>query len=553
MFAFKKSFGCVLAVLLVVFSVLSFFPVQAHAAEPVDVFYQKDSVNRNKVVAVQVASSGNLSNCETCVNRLREAGYNAWLYQSNGSKNYRVLVGVFSKAAEAEKLAVYMHSGPAVKGVKMEKAYATNAYISDEGMNRYCYPFYGCKIPETGIVSKDKDTTDIFYGSEGSKIVAVQVASSSSIANCKTCVRRLREAGYNAYLYQPKANGSYKILIGTFCHKEDSQDLIAELKSAPAVKGVKLSSAFATTAYVSEWAAEFYGYPYYSDELFADRMGQYQPSEPSTPSEPSRPSEKNPGYLVDCKVLKSTDQGGADIAVGTWKDTSGNSYEKSMKFWVRDGGGYVDTETITYQVNDGCISMTGWIAPSTKNDSKAKSTVNIYIDGSHVYQSPLIGSDSEPVFYEVVLGGFGGKIAVECTTDSNAFGHCIVSATLNPGVDVLPAPEESAASEYGSSVLEGMGVLLSWSSSRMTVEHLMPIDEESFLSCGEESYNIRGADICFDSEWGDDTRFTSLDAALKHNIKGWGRNIKELTDGEVKIAFWHDGENSDQIVLLYTD
>ena len=550
MFAFKKNAGRVLAMLLVVFSVLSFVPVQARAAEPVDVFYQKDSVNSNKVVAVQVAASGKLSSCETCVNRLREAGYNAWLYQSNGSKNYRVLVGVFSKAAEAEELAVYMHSGPAVKGVKMEKAYATNAYISDEGMNDYSYPFYGCKIPETGVVSKDKDTADIFYGTNGSKIVAVQVASSSSIANCKTCVRRLREAGYNAYLYQPKENGSYKILIGTFCHKEDSEDLIAELKSAPEVKGVKLSSAFATTAYVSDWAAEFYGYPYYSDELFADHLEQYPSCEPAEPTKPSsKPTEKNPGYLVDCRMLSSTDKGGEDIAVGTWKNSAGTRYEKSMKFWVRDGGGYTDTEKVTYDVSDGYVSMTGMISASEKNDRKAKSTVNIYIDGSRVYQSPLIGSDTEPVFYEIVLGGFGGEITVECTTDSNAFGHCIVSAVLHP---------DEGAVDYESEPICNRGLLESWSSSKMTVG-LVTMDgwneagsNPVYKLIGEtESFDIRGADIYFESAWGDDSHFSSLDAALKHEIDGWGCNIKEAMGGEVLVSFLLDGSKVTDIVFLY--
>lgn len=535
MFGLKGKILRVLPVLLVLVCVFTLLPLQARAAEPVDVFYQEDSENCNKVVAVQVASSGSLSNCETCVKRLREAGYNAWLYKSEGSKSYRVLVGVYERAADAEKLAVMMHSGPAVKGVKMEKAYATNAYISDEGMNQYCVVYYGGKVPEFGTVSKDKDTADTYYGSDSNKVVAVQVASSSSIANCKTCVRRLREAGYNPWLYKADENSNYKLLIGAFSSKAAAAELIGELKAAAPVKGVKLSSAYAVNARISDEGYRSYSNPYYNGCIGGDT------------GDSDSGSVK---YLVDCKVLKSTDQGGEDIAVGTWKDTSGNSYNKSMKFWVRDGGGYVDTETITYQVNDGYISMTGWIAPSTKNDSKAKSTVSIYIDGSRVYQSPLIGSDSDPVFYEVVLGGFGGRISVECTTDSNAFGHCIVSACLHPEEDVVEIQPEKPA--------HSIGLLQSWSNSKMRVAVMSyegwneagsnPVYKPTGDSAG---YNISGADIYFESAWGDDTHFSSLDEALKHEIDGWGCNIKEAMGGEVLVGYILDGSKVSEIILLY--
>ena len=532
MFGFTKNLRRMLAAALVLVCVLTLSPLQVRAANDVDVFYQSDSKNDNKVVAVQVASSGSLSNCESCVRKLREAGYNAYLYQPEGSKSYAILVGVFGKAAEAEELAVKMHKGPAVKGVKMEKAFARNAYISDAGVLEYSYPYYGGKIPESGSVTRDTDEADVFFGYDSNTdntVVAVQVASSSSIANCKTCVRRLREAGYNPWLYKADENSNYKLVIGAFSSKAAAAGLIDELKNAPAVKGVKLSSAFAMNARISDAGLSIYSNPYYDGNVSSGGKTK---------------------YLVDCEILSSTDYGGSDISVGSWKDNFGGSHQKSMKFWVRDGGGYVDTESITYRVGKGYISLTGNVVASSKNETKAKSTVSIYVDGNLVYKSGQIGSATEPEFYEIVLGGMPAEITVECTTDSNAFGHCIVSGILHP--------EEGAEPEAEQESDRLRGKLESWSGSKMKVS-LMEYrgwneagSNPVYKSTGEtKSYDIGGADICFESAWGDDSHFSSLDAALKHEIEGWGCNIKEAMGGEVLLSFRLDGSKVSEIVLLY--
>ena len=43
----------------------------------------------------------------------------------------------------------------------------------------------------------------------------------------------------------------------------------------------------------------------------------------------------------------------------------------------------------------------------------------------------------------------------------------------------------------------------------------------------------------------------SLDAALKHEIDGWGCNIKEAMGGEVLVSFLLDGSKVTDIVFLY--
>ena len=65
------------------------------------------------------------------------------------------------------------------------------------------------------------------------------------------------------------------------------------------------------------------------------------------------------------------------------------------------------------------------------------------------------------------------------------------------------------------------------------------------------SYDISGVDIYFEGAWGDDSHFSSLDKALKHEIDGWDRNIKEVMGGEVLVRFEVNGSKVTSIELLY--
>ena len=66
-----------------------------------------------------------------------------------------------------------------------------------------------------------------------------------------------------------------------------------------------------------------------------------------------------------------------------------------------------------------------------------------------------------------------------------------------------------------------------------------------------KSYDISGADIYFESAWDDDSHFSSMDAALRHEIDGWGCNIKQAMGGEVLVSFLVDDGKVSEIVLLY--
>lgn len=225
----------------------------------VDVFDEENCDTR--VVAVQVAATGSLEEAKRDVVRLREAGYNGYVYHAKGAGNYRVVTGVFKNAVEGEKFATYMQNGPTVPGVKVAKAYATNVVITAAGKETYAEKFFngGPVLLSPGGSSSTPagggDEEDVVVVREEwglYKGTAVQVASSGSESNCKTCILRLRERGYNAYIYKPQNRDSYRILIGFFENKEDAASLLEEIRSGEEVKGVRMSHAFTVNAWLDE-------------------------------------------------------------------------------------------------------------------------------------------------------------------------------------------------------------------------------------------------------------------------------------------------------------
>lgn len=93
-------------------------------------------------MSVSVAHSPSLSACETCVKRMRDAGYNAFLYEVPGKGGYSIAVGVFGSKAEGDELAAYLKEQEPVKGVKLESAYSFNVYLSSSAISKYASPWW---------------------------------------------------------------------------------------------------------------------------------------------------------------------------------------------------------------------------------------------------------------------------------------------------------------------------------------------------------------------------------------------------------------------------
>lgn len=88
--------------------------------------------------SVAVAHSGSLEACKTCVCRLRDNGYNAFLYEQLDKGGYAILIGVFPSAQDAKDYAEYLHTQPEVVGVRLDSAYAlSRVYLTDEAASRY--------------------------------------------------------------------------------------------------------------------------------------------------------------------------------------------------------------------------------------------------------------------------------------------------------------------------------------------------------------------------------------------------------------------------------
>lgn len=268
--------------------------------------YTKDG-SAAKVWTVQIAS-GTQSNCETCVKRLRDAGWNPFLYRETGKGNCRICVGIFGSAAEAETVAKVLHEGPAVKGVNVEKAYGTKIQPGTDCEYRYADPYWGSGPKAAAATPKPADGSvpvDI-YGNGSEKIYAVQVAASTSDANSKTCIGRLRDAGYNAYVFKPNDKQRYQLVIGAFPAKGDAQWLVDELHDHAPVRGVSVEKAFIVCLYVPVNAVSLY-----SETDYNARLRQQASAPAATPSPTAAPDP----VLGDVELFYQDDGGEKGVAI----------------------------------------------------------------------------------------------------------------------------------------------------------------------------------------------------------------------------------------------
>ena len=107
----------------------------------VELFTENSAYSKRNSVAV--AHSQKLDYCESSVKRLRDNGYNAFLYEETDKSGYTILIGVFGTAQEAKDFAEYLHTQPEVKGVKLGSAYAVSKVrLSDSVASRYGSPWY---------------------------------------------------------------------------------------------------------------------------------------------------------------------------------------------------------------------------------------------------------------------------------------------------------------------------------------------------------------------------------------------------------------------------
>lgn len=74
--------------------------------------------------SIQVSSSGSEKNSKIVAERMRETGYNAFVYHRPGSPTYKIMVGIFKNKSDATATVQKIRTGPEVRGLKdIEKAY----------------------------------------------------------------------------------------------------------------------------------------------------------------------------------------------------------------------------------------------------------------------------------------------------------------------------------------------------------------------------------------------------------------------------------------------
>jgi len=136
----------IVALFVAIVCTLALFPMKANAADEIDVFYGNVRANNNEVYGVRVGTGKSLTNIRIGAERVREAGYNAYIVQdgvkSSGDPVYCIMIGVFENEEDAEELLEEVWNGPKVRGVQMQDAYIGYASISDRGVDIYSNWYY---------------------------------------------------------------------------------------------------------------------------------------------------------------------------------------------------------------------------------------------------------------------------------------------------------------------------------------------------------------------------------------------------------------------------
>lgn len=130
-------------------------------------------------------------------------------------------------------------------------------------------------------------------------------------------------------------------------------------------------------------------------------------------------------------VLEDSNEVGSasDVSAGNWKDIFGTYHSEALKFWVIQRSGWSNAESITFELNEQCQVLSGYIVAEERCKADANCIISIYLDGELAYQSEQITRTSDPVFFELPLVDIG-NVRIVCATDANDFGHFIVSAIV---------------------------------------------------------------------------------------------------------------------------
>ncbi len=91
--------------------------------------YYEENTQRTKVITVQI-SAGNLEGASIRRDEMINAGFDSFVYYKDGK--YRVMCGKFRHKSDAEK-----YQEQIILQTKEDDAYLTNAYLSEDVINRF--------------------------------------------------------------------------------------------------------------------------------------------------------------------------------------------------------------------------------------------------------------------------------------------------------------------------------------------------------------------------------------------------------------------------------
>ena len=135
--------------------------------------------------------------------------------------------------------------------------------------------------------------------------------------------------------------------------------------------------------------------------------------------------------LTLCAVTEDSNEQNSqsDVQKGDFYDVHTIYYRDSLKFWVSESSGWVDTEYIVYDLYSFFELLEFTISAEANNHSDGTVKILIYADNVLVYESEWVGNRTYPVHGSLEVSGIQ-TLKIVCTTDSPVFCYGIFDADL---------------------------------------------------------------------------------------------------------------------------
>ena len=135
--------------------------------------------------------------------------------------------------------------------------------------------------------------------------------------------------------------------------------------------------------------------------------------------------------LTELKLLSDTNEQGKndDVKYGTFYH-NGWEWQNAVRFWVANKSGYNNTESMEVYLANAYTELYLVAFAAEESDNNTNMTLRFYGDGQLLYEMTDITKDSEEKDTRIDITDIE-VLKVECLTQVDAFGYCILHGTVS--------------------------------------------------------------------------------------------------------------------------